>query len=79
MTSRSLVEYKLRQYLYLGHEYSLYVPPPIKSSLLKKKDHDDVTGVRIIGKIVKKNNTEQIQSIVPILLKVNLNVLTLFK
>lgn len=73
MTSYSLIEYKLRRYLYLGHEYALYVPPPIKHSTLEKRHQDDITGVRIIGKIVKKNKIEEINSIVPILLKVNLN------
>jgi len=67
----SLIEYKLRRYLYLGHEYSIYVPPSIRTSFWDQKHHDDVTGVRIIGKIVKRNKTEEINSIVPIILKVS--------
>jgi len=55
----------------LGHEYCIYVPPSIRTSFWNEKHHDDVTGVRIIGKIVKKNKTEEINSIVPIILKVS--------
>lgn len=68
----SLIEYKLRQYLYLGNKYSLYVPPSLRSIYWKKKHHDKITGVRIIGNIVKKKKTEDINSIVSILLKVSL-------
>lgn len=71
MTSYSLVEYKLRRYIYLGNEYSIYVPDSIRSSQCVKKHQDDITGVRIIGKIIKKNNSELINSIVPIILKVS--------
>jgi len=71
MPAYSLVEYKLRRYFYLGHEYNIYVPPSIRTSFWDSKHHDDVTGVRIIGKIVTKNKTEEINSIVPIILKVS--------
>jgi len=54
MPPYTLIEYKLRRYLYLGHEYSIYIPTPIKNSMSERKHHDDVTGVRIIGKIIKK-------------------------
>ncbi|XP_029345221.1 60 kDa SS-A/Ro ribonucleoprotein isoform X2 [Acyrthosiphon pisum] len=70
MPKYSLIESKLRRYLYLGHEYCIYVPPSIRTSFWKENHHDDVTGVRIIGKIVKKNKTEEINSIVPIILKI---------
>jgi len=55
----------------LGHEYCIYVPPSIRTSFWNENHHDDATGVRIIGKIVKKNKTEEINSIVPIILKVS--------
>lgn len=70
MPAYSLIELKLRRYFYLGHEYCIYVPPAIRTSFWVPKHHDDVTGVRIIGKIVKKNKIEEINSIVPIILKI---------
>lgn len=70
MPPYSLTEYKLRRYIYLGHEYSIYVPPSIRTSFWPRRHHDDVTGVRIIGKIINKNKAEDINSIVPIILKV---------
>lgn len=66
----TLVEYKLRRYIYLGHEYSYYVPSSIRKKCWPEKFHEDVTGIRIIGRIVNKNDSIQINSIVPILLKV---------
>lgn len=77
MPSYSLIEYKLRRYFYLGHEYSMYVPTTIRTSFWKQQQrhYDDVTGVRIIGKIVKKNKIEEINSIVPIILKVGLHLI----
>lgn len=71
MISYPLIEHKLRRYFYLGHEYSIYVPQPIKASYCEQRHYDDVTGVRIIGKIVKKNKPEEINSIIPIILKVS--------
>lgn len=71
MPSYSLIECKLRRYFYLGHEYSVYVPPGIRKSYWEQRHHEDVTGVRIIGKIVKKNKIQEINSIVPIILKVS--------
>lgn len=71
MPSYTLIEYKLRKYFYLGHEYSMYVPPSIRNSFWAQSNHDDMMGVRIIGKIVKKNNSDAINSIVPIILKVS--------
>lgn len=71
MSDFSLIEYKLRRYIYLGHEYNIYVPPLIRKNIWKNPAHqENLTGVRIIGKIVKKNKIEEINSIVPILLKV---------
>lgn len=73
MPRYTLIEYKLRRYVYLGHEYSMYVPPSIRNSFWAQKHHDDLIGVRIIGKIIKKNKPEEINSIVPIILKVSKN------
>ncbi|VVC28670.1 Hypothetical protein CINCED_3A009897 [Cinara cedri] len=72
MSPYSLIEYKLRQYIFLGHESSMYVPPPIRNSFWYPKDkyYENITGVRIIAKIVNKNKAEEIDSIVPIILKV---------
>lgn len=70
----SLIEYKLRKYLYLGNEYSLYIPPSLRSKYLDKKNQDYIVGVRIIGKIVNKNKIEDINSIVSIFLKVHIHI-----
>lgn len=71
MPKYSLIEHKLRRYVYLGHECAIYVPPPIRNNYWKNLAHqENITGVRIIGKIIKKNKIEDINSIVSILLKV---------
>lgn len=72
MAQYSLIESKLRRYFYLGHEHSIYIP---YESRKKFWEHNPqhlyyLTGVRIIGKIINKNNPEEINSIVPIILKV---------
>lgn len=77
MPPYSLIEYKLRRYIFLGHEYCIYVPPSIRSAFWERKHYDDVTGVRIIGKIVNKNKPEEINSIIPIILKVSAVILKL--
>jgi len=74
----SLIEYKLRKYIYLGHQYSMYVVPSIRSTFWPKKYQDDVTGVQIIGSIVKKNQLAEINSIVPVILKVRHHQWSLF-
>lgn len=71
MPHYSLTEYKLRRYLYLGHKDPIYIPPVNRASFWPRKYHDDVTGVRIIGKIIEKEVVEDINSIVPIILKVS--------
>lgn len=71
MTSYSLIEYKLRQYFYLGQEHSMYVPLFLRTSSCDQKYRFDVNGIKVIGKIVKKKNIlEGINTIVPIILKV---------
>lgn len=69
----SLIESKLRRYFHLGHEYSLYVPTSSRKKFWKNypQNFDDLVGVRIIGKIVRKNKPEEINSIIPIILKVS--------
>lgn len=79
MTSHSLIEHKLRRYFYLGHEYLMYVPPSLRTSSADKKYQSDITGIKIIGKIVKKNKPEEINSIVPIILKVVTKLKTIFR
>lgn len=71
MTSYSLIEYKLRRYLYLGHEYSMYIAPSMRSLSFEQNHQINIIGVQIIGKIVKKNKIKDINSIVPIILKVS--------
>lgn len=71
MPPYSMIEYKIRRYLFLGHENSIYVPPSNRALFWPRKHQDDITGVRIIGKIIKKNVVEDINSIVPIILKVS--------
>ncbi|VVC32718.1 TROVE domain [Cinara cedri] len=68
----SLIEHKLRQYMFLGHEKSMYVPPPIRNTFWdeQQKHYENFTGVRIIGNIVNRNKTQEINSIVPIILKI---------
>lgn len=77
MSTYSLIEYKLRRYVFLGHEYNMYVPPPIRHIFWEQKHQDTVTGVRLIGKIVNKNKIEEIKSIVPTLLKVSVVIFKL--
>ncbi|XP_050423592.1 uncharacterized protein LOC126835217 [Adelges cooleyi] len=71
MSSYSLIEYKLRRFFYLGHEHSIYVPPPIRQKFWTKIHYECYIGVKLIGKIVKKNKPDEIDSIVPIILKVH--------
>lgn len=71
MPQYSLLEYKLRRYIYLGHCYNIYVPRSFRNSFwANEKFHDDFIGVQLIGKIVQKRDICKINSIVPILLKV---------
>lgn len=72
MTSYSLIEYKIRRYLHLGHEYSMYIASSMRSLNFEQNHQINIFGVKIIGKIVKKNKTDEINSIVPIILKVSL-------
>lgn len=70
MPTYTLIEYKLRNYFFLGNEHSIYIPPPIKQKVYKQENYDYMNGIKIIGNIVKKNKLEEINSIVPIILKV---------
>lgn len=63
-----LIEYKLRRYFNLGHKLSLYMPQSLRKQ--NSKNHDETIGIQIIEKIVNKNNINEINSIVPIILKV---------
>lgn len=72
MTSYSLVEYSLRQYFYLGHKCLMYDPVFLRTSSCR------VNGIKIIGKIVKKNILEGINTIVSIILKVVIVLSTIF-
>ncbi|XP_050523905.1 uncharacterized protein LOC126895752 [Daktulosphaira vitifoliae] len=77
MPSYTLLEYKLRRYFFLGNEHSIYVPPQIKQKIYRQENHNYLDGIKIIGNIVKKNKPEEINSIVPIILKVKReNILT---
>lgn len=68
-----LLEYKLRRYCLLGQDFNCYIPPPIRNTSWSTKHNDEyVTGVRIIKKIIMKNKEEEINHIVPTILKVNL-------
>jgi len=67
----SLIELKLRRFIYLGQEHSIYVPPIHQKTFWKdKKYHYETVGVKLIGKILKKNKTQEINSIIPIISKV---------
>jgi hypothetical protein len=71
MPQYSLLEYKLRRYIYLGHCNNIYVPRSFRNTFwANEKFHDDFIGVQLIGKIVQKKDICKINSIVPILLKV---------
>lgn len=57
----SLLEYKIRRYCLLGHDYNFYVPPPVRNEYWSTRHRDEyVIGVRIIKKIVIKNNEKEI-------------------
>lgn len=67
----SFIEHKLRRFIYLGHKNSIYVHPTHQKTFWKsEKDHYKFIGVKFIQNIIKKNKTEDINSIVPIILKV---------
>jgi len=69
--SYSLIEIKLRRFIYLGHDNSIYVNPIRQSKFWKQeKDHYEFIGMKLIANIIAKNKTEDINSIVPIILKV---------
>lgn len=72
MKNYSLIEYKLRRFIYLGEKTSIYVPPVHKKLYWENKNREDfkITGINLIGKIIRKNNTEDINSIVPTISKV---------
>jgi len=69
--SYSLIEIKLRRFIYLGHKKSIYVNP-IRQSIFWKNEKDlyELNGIQLIANIIAKNKTEDINSIVPIILKV---------
>jgi len=72
MTNYSLIEIKLRRFIYLGEKTSIYVPPTHQKQFWKNKNRQDnkIIGLNLIGDIIKKNKTEDINSIVPIISKV---------
>jgi len=67
----SLIEIKLRRFIYLGHTNSIYVNPTFQKIFWKdEKDQYELQGVQLIQKIIERNKTEDINSIIPIILKV---------
>lgn len=69
--SYSLIEIKLRRFIYLGHTNSIYIHPKHQKTFWKnEKDHYELHGINLIQKIIEKNKTEDINSIIPIILKV---------
>lgn len=69
--SYSLIELKLRRFIYLGHKKSIYVNPVRRSIFWKNdKNYYEITGMKLIANIIAKNKTEDINSIVPTILKV---------
>jgi len=69
--SYSLIEIKLRRFIYLGNKNSIYVNPIHQTTFWKnEKDLYELSGVLLIRKILEKNKTEEIDSIIPIILKV---------
>ncbi|XP_026819290.1 uncharacterized protein LOC113557950 [Rhopalosiphum maidis] len=72
MTNYSLIEIKLRRFIYLGEKTSIYVPSTHQKQFWKNKNSQDnkITGLNLIGDIIKKNKTEDINSIVPIISKI---------
>lgn len=69
MPNYSLIESKLRRYIFLGNRSAIYVAPILRKHFWESDE--DITGVQIIGKAVKKNRTDEINSIVPIILEVS--------
>lgn len=71
MENYSLIEITLRRFIYLGHTKPIYVQPIRQEKFWKhEKDRYELNGVKLIVKIIEKNKTEDINSIVPIILKV---------
>jgi len=69
--SYSLIEIKLRRFIHLGHTNSIYIHPTHQKKFWKnEKDRYELLGIKLIHKIVEKNKTEDINSIIPIILKV---------
>jgi len=67
----SLIEIKLRRFIYLGHTNSIYVHPKYQNKFWKdEKDLYQLQGIKLIQKIIERNKTEDINSIIPIILKV---------
>lgn len=67
----SLIEIQLRRFIYLGHKHSIYVNPIHRTTFWKnEKDLYELNGIKIIANIIAKNKTKDINSIVPIILKV---------
>lgn len=69
MPTYSLIESKLRRFIFLGNEYPISIAPILRKPFWES--NEDICGVQIIGKTVKKNRTDEINSIVPIILKVS--------
>lgn len=69
--SYSLIELRLRRFIYLGHKSSIYVNPIHQTTFWKQeKDRYELNGIQLIAKIIATNKTEDINSIVPTILKV---------
>lgn len=74
VNSRTLLECKLRRCMYLGTQYSIYIPPPLRDRFWRASYHThryDYHIIKTIGKAVNKNDVIEINSIVPILKKVS--------
>ncbi|XP_026819185.1 uncharacterized protein LOC113557842 [Rhopalosiphum maidis] len=74
MTNYSIIEFKLRRFIFLGEKTSIYVSPVHKEEFWKDKNRQDskITGLKLIGDIIRKNKTTDINSIVPIISKFSL-------
>lgn len=73
----TLLEYKLRRYIYLGHDKNIYVPHSFRQIFWHgEKHHYEIIGVRLIAKVVQSRVSSKINEIVPILLKVMNNPLS---
>lgn len=75
MVQYTLIESKLRRYIFLGSKNGMYYSCNNSLKYLKPNQQSENNGIELIANIVMKKNIEEINSIIPILLKVHITVI----